>query len=100
MKRDMSLIRAILLLIDKGNDNVFNKIEVPNYTQRQIDYHLYLMDDAGMIGGTERPLYLTWEGHNFLDAARDDEKWERVKEVIQKVGGAPFQIWLTLLAEK
>lgn len=29
---------------------------------------------------------LTWEGHEFLDAARDDTVWKKVKEKLAAVG--------------
>ena len=32
----------------------------------QLRYHLALLNDAGLITGTERDSRLTWEGHEYL----------------------------------
>ena len=29
---------------------------------------------------------LTWEGHNFIDAIRDDGSWQKVKDWIKEAG--------------
>jgi hypothetical protein len=31
---------------------------------------------------------LTWEGHEFLDAARDDTRWSKAKKLVQEKGGS------------
>ena len=43
---------------------------------------------------------LTWAGHEFLEASRDDTRWEKAKEeVTGKVGGMVFEILKQVLIE-
>jgi len=40
-----------------------------------------------------RPTCLTWEGHNFLDAAREESRWKKAMTVIKdKAGTVSFEI--------
>ena len=106
MKRDMDLVRAILLALEADTSGQGLKIEIPDYTQQQIDYHAELMAEAGLIeiSVTETLKYkvirvkrLTWAGHEFLDAARQNHIWNLAKDSINKVGGATIQIWIGVL---
>jgi hypothetical protein len=83
MKRDMELIRYILLQTEAGQPIVGEK-EI-------IVYHIVLLKEAGFVETVVRNnplgipsdatiLKLTWAGHNFLDAARDDKIWHMAKE--------------------
>jgi len=45
------------------------------------------------------PLYLTWSGHEFLDAARENGLWKQAKELVGKVGGASIAIWTAVLTD-
>ena len=42
---------------------------------------------------------LTWAGHEFLDASRENHTWDQAKDAINKVGGASISIWLALLTQ-
>jgi hypothetical protein len=99
MKRDIDLIRTILLKIEESDDPT--KIDVrlfsTNHSIEQIQYHLKLLCEAGFIevkGFREIILTvsgLTWSGHDFLDAARDKSRWEKAKEIIfSKLGSNVF----------
>lgn len=35
---------------------------------------------------------LTWEGHNFLDSARDEGIWREAKEDATKAGGISLEL--------
>jgi hypothetical protein len=89
MKRDMDLIRHILLRKEAEEE-----IEGD---QEAIVYHIALLKDAGFVdaeiieGGSGFPvgaaiLRLTWQGHEFLDASRDNKVWHAVKEKALKPG--------------
>jgi hypothetical protein len=40
-----------------------------------------------------KPSRLTWEGHEFLDAARKDSLWQKAKAlVLEKTGGASLEL--------
>ena len=111
MKRDMDLIRAMLLAIEaEGHGFASHPIEIPNYTQEQIGYHAVLLGEAGLVKvhdvthlGSNSPealiTRLTWAGHEFLDSARENNIWNQAKDKISKIGGASLQIWLALLTE-
>ena len=35
---------------------------------------------------------LTWDGHEFLDSARNETLWRKAKEELKKTGNFSFQI--------
>ena len=110
MKRDMDLIRALLLEIESwppGARVPSTRIAIEPYTEEQIRYHADLLHEAGLIGGViavhratgERPAIvgrLTWNGHEFVDATRSDAVWAAVKARSTMVGGS---LNMDLLAE-
>ncbi len=111
MKRDMDLIREMLLTIEAHPSGFAPQaIEIPDYTQEQIGYHAYLLGEAGLavvnndtgIGEKTpraRVIRLTWAGHEFLDSARERQIWNQAKDMVKKIGGASLPIWLNLLNE-
>jgi len=71
-------------------------IEVPEHSEEEISYHVLLLADAGLIeainlGSMSRvcwmPKRLTYDGHEFLDAARDQTRWAKAKEAVIKNTG-------------
>ena len=111
MKRDMDLIRAILLTIESNPSGFARQpIEIDGYTQEEIGYHAILLGEAGLAKvvnltshGSKSPeaiiTQLTWAGHEFLDSARENQRWNQAKDLINKVDGASMQIWVAVLAE-
>jgi DNA-binding HxlR family transcriptional regulator len=108
MKRNTDLIRRILLdLEERGSYTNWLDVDIEEYSPEQMDYHLELLVEAGLIrtraSGQEPtrqyPVRLTWEGHEFLDAARDETRWQRAKESTARAGGVPFQILKAVLLE-
>ena len=104
MQRDLDLIRRILLDVENdGTDSPkhtgFNAYTEDGYALEAVHYHLQLLHDAGLIVADELvpgqwwPERLTWAGHEFLDAARDDARWARAKETVAtRAGSAPFRV--------
>jgi hypothetical protein len=103
MKRDMDLIR-LLLLEYEGEEP---KPDLSAYTQEQQIEHSALLIEAGFVhgevmqGGTGMPvgtvvLRLTWAGHDFLAAARTESVWKGVGAQIKKAG---VQVPLSILQE-
>ena len=98
----MDLVRKLLLFFDQRTETA--PVQVPpidgDYDPVFIQYHLNLLYEAGWItaeparsGTSDRVIYvlpfeLTWQGHDFLDAIRNDTVWQRTKTVIAKTGGA------------
>jgi Hypothetical protein (DUF2513) len=61
-------------------------------------------DHSPSISETEaalwKPISLTWEGHEFLEAARSSDHWTKVKQILaQKGGGLVLEVVKTLLVE-
>jgi hypothetical protein len=115
MKRDMDLIRKLLIKIESypcaySSVIVSEEIQISDYTQDQINYHALLLNEAGLVeasnmtpNGSPTPIMrifrLTWAGHEFLDSARDTSRWEKAKDLMSKIGGASVPLWISLLTE-
>jgi hypothetical protein len=111
MKRDMDLARKILLKIEESDDPESMDLSIEGYTAKQINYNLELLHEAGLIkaksvGGTGSSedtidwmiFGLTWNGHEFVEAAKDNTRWEQAKKtVIGKVGSYVFDSLLQSL---
>jgi len=97
MKRDMDLIREIMLDYEefdaKRNTEVaMNPGEEGAPPPEVYDYHVTLLGDAGYLEikqtkGRAAILRMTWEGHEFLDSIRDPEIWEQAKGGAMAAGG-------------
>lgn len=91
MKRDMDLIREILLKAEEYPDAI-----VPTfYTSADgitTQAHLTMLKGAGYLdhvkslAGGGYGWRITWAGHEFLDEVRDPEIWSKTKEGAEKVG--------------
>lgn len=107
MKRDMDLVRRILLeLEDRSDEQQSDPMSFGGYPTEDIHYHVKIMYQAGLVevigGATDLcswvPLGLTWAGHDFLDAAREQTRWERAKELVKdKAGTVSFDVFKQLL---
>jgi hypothetical protein len=110
LKRDMDLVRQILLAVEGRpleEDEV--DITIDGYTTNQINYHLVILMDAGLIKAKYAQnlrddymwldIRLTWEGHEFLDAARDNKRWEKAKGVLAQAGGFALDVMKQLLIQ-
>ena len=110
MKRDMDLIRAILLKIEsEAHGRAPDTLEIDGYTQEEIGYHATLLGEAKLaevfdittfqdLSPKAKIIRLTWQGHEFLDSARENSTWNQAKDLIaNKVGGATIQIWIAVL---
>jgi len=107
MKRDMGLIRLILLEQESGECTG----KISKYSSEVVGYHSALAIEAGLLRGTVIqadgdnyptgvPYRLTWACHDFLDAARDESCWRKVTEdVAKKVGSVAFDLLRQLLLE-
>ncbi|EGQ9598940.1 DUF2513 domain-containing protein [Vibrio parahaemolyticus] len=89
MKRDMELIRKLLLTMEENP----RQLEVEGYDKNQVKYHALLLIEAGFLDGNASdtlantsvvPSFvsvnrLTWDGHEFLDNIRKEEVWNTIK---------------------
>ncbi|WMT57090.1 DUF2513 domain-containing protein [Truepera radiovictrix] len=73
-------------------------IHLEGRTERDISYHVMQLAKAGLVeaeGTTEtgsdvdwKANDLTWQGHDFLEAAEDDTIWQKAKKHVQEKGEA------------
>ncbi|TXN73413.1 DUF2513 domain-containing protein [Methylobacterium sp. WL6] len=110
MKRDMSLIRELLLKLEVLEKSTFDiatvsssepEITIDGYSVDQTDYHMSLLYEAGLItSGADTDMMmdgtwifrrLTWSGHDFIETVRDPEVWKRTKSGAGKLGGLAFE---------
>ncbi|HQU32800.1 MAG TPA: DUF2513 domain-containing protein [Thermoanaerobaculaceae bacterium] len=98
MKRDLDLIRKIVLAIEESPSGFAPKLSLGGYSDAQIGYHEYLLISAGYATGQETTNMgsegpeamirsLTWAGHEFADAARDDSRWNRALGMVKDKSG-------------
>ena len=103
MKRDMDLCRQILLEIEARKSGESIEMLQTGASGNDVIEHLQLLQDAGLIAArVDRHSRdysiqrLTWEGHEFLQAARDDGVWAEAKE---RIGSAWRSVTFSLLKE-
>jgi hypothetical protein len=92
MRRDMDFIREILMATEANRE-----IDTTGFSPEEVWNHVRLLKQAGYIDAlvaAYRAPYqfqifaLTWEGHEFSDAMRDDTLWEKAKQTFLKPGAS------------
>ena len=98
MKRDFDLIRKILFEIEDvpAGETNFHFDAMDGYDLVTVNEHIELLEQAGLIKAAIMRDFsgicavsiqgLTWQGHDFLDAARNDTLWNKAKEKYLKPG--------------
>jgi hypothetical protein len=100
MKRDMELARKILFELETcesawGPNGDFS---IEGYSDQEVAYHVKMLYQAGLIEAQDAssmgadgfywmPGSLTWQGHEFIEASRDDTRWNATKKKVQDAGG-------------
>lgn len=111
MKRDMDLVRKILISIEECETalGLMNNPEIDGHSGAQISYHISILNDARLLNATSTGSYdngydefyninLTWEGQDFVDASRNDTVWNKTKAKIKAYGtNIPFEVLLETL---
>jgi len=107
----MELVRSILMRMESNPSGWAPRdFGIKSFSPEEIGYHAHMMMQEGLIDGADVthsgshgpeaiPRNLTWKGHEFLDLARDQERWNRAKAIIAKVGGAPIAVWMKVLTD-
>jgi hypothetical protein len=99
MKRDMGLVRNLLLGIERDPQFDGTKMLSPqkpedlgitNHSIEEVSYHLAMLIEEGFINGKTTGIRigatvpviskLTWKGHEFLDDIRDPDIWTKTME--------------------
>jgi hypothetical protein len=97
MKRDMELIRKMVLKMVDDPRGYAPNFEIEGYSDDQIGYHAYLLHDSGLAVGLDAtstsnsgPYYmlqhLTSAGHDFAENARNQFVWDEVMAGINERG--------------
>src|SRR4030065_2042015 len=109
MKRDMELVRLILAKMEEQPTYPSHPdLKDSGYSVEEIHYHYALLTEAGLIiaidasGGknlTFIPQRLTWQGHEFLEATKNNDAWSKTKEIMAKSGGFVFEVAKAVLLQ-
>lgn len=108
MKRDMDLAREILFRIEADTHWPADvDLRFEDLCDEVVGYHVMLLKEAGLIEAEELnsqelvydSVRLTWTGHEFLNAARDDGRWDMAKKALEGAGGFVFDVAKALLVE-
>lgn len=108
MERDLELIKTILLYLEKDRNPFVWKDKIIGTDDKvKFNYHIKILHESGLIEAKDLstkmglhwiPVSLTWQGHDFLDAAKNDTAWNKMKEVYKEKGGSiPFVLIKELL---
>jgi hypothetical protein len=113
MKRDMDLVRLMLLRTEAiGVDEDAGARYHAECEQHDVAvraHHIAIMIEAGLVVGVttndqSRDLArgiifrLTWQGHEFLDAARNETTWKKAKDTFFRPAAAwTFSILIEFL---
>lgn len=116
MKRDMDLVAKILDQTEKRVEREVMEVVVEGYDKLTVGTHVAMLFDCKYLDGIaydfESPFKvvmvrdLTWEGHEFLAALRNEHGWAAMKKampaaelaklplrIIQKVATAAIEKW-------
>jgi hypothetical protein len=123
MKRDMDLIRNILFAMEESKQTYFTDHSLPEMEGRSSEvvyYHMKIMSQANLlncekvihenevnIGNHQTKTFkheydkfsISWHGHEFLDALRDDNQWKKIKKTMSKAGGFITEIAIDIAKE-
>src|SRR5262249_21840086 len=98
MKRDMDLVRTILLQVEEREDGRPIYLNLPDFSDDIVAQHVRLLGRQGFVEISDsaslsnqyacEPLRLTWAGHDFLEAIRNDTIWNKNKQQAKEKGGA------------
>jgi hypothetical protein len=83
------------------------RIRIDGHETEEIEYHNGLLHDQGLItamnassrdGQAFIVTGLTWEGHDFIEAARNETVWRKAMQiVVEKGGGITLEVMKELL---
>jgi Hypothetical protein (DUF2513) len=110
MKRDMELVREILLKVaDTEKPIRFSALVTERKDWSVVAYHTQMLtDEVGFIrainasshsGKDWIDMHLTWHGHDFLDSVRDPTVWQKTKEGALKLGGVSLEVLVGIAKE-
>ena len=94
MKRDIDLIKKILIAIEKKESIEAEDVVIDGYEPDVIAFHCILLNEAGFIKAvvneklermiTAYPTRLTWDGFEFLELSRNENAWKKTKDFVRE----------------
>ncbi len=106
MKREMDVIRSILIEAENGNLND----GIDAISDESIRFHRRLLVEAGLLDGAiagsgEVPMAvmirkITWDGYDLIESLRSETKWVQIKSFIQSSGKSMTIEMIKLVAKK
>jgi len=96
MKRDIDLLKDILLAVEKKpTPTGWMSLAFDDVADDVVSYHVKLLHEANLIEAKDlstkdgfdwKPVALTNDGHDFLDAAKDNTRWNKLKAWLKEKG--------------
>ena len=87
MKRDLELIRKILLALEEKESLSPRELTIEGYASKEISFHCVLLKEAEFIDAIIEPEFnsntivlpirLTWSGFEFLQLSRNETVWKK-----------------------
>ena len=109
MKREMELIRSMAFALEESPAGFApGEAKFDGFSPEEVGYHAHLMMQAGLAEGFDNTPVgsgprqailtgLTWQGHEFIDTARDETRWKKAMVLVQEKGGSVSLAVLTEL---
>ena len=95
MKRDLDLVRSILIAVEKAGGPVdANDLVTKGNDYAKVSYHIMLMTNRGLLDLQSfqqdanhdvidlQVAGITWDGQDYLDAIRDRNVWAKTRKVL------------------
>ena len=112
MKRDMELIRRIMLRIEEKSDLKHEIITLEDEDEERAGHHIDMLYQSGFINGVRNATYsrpyaqilvkdLSWEGHEFLAALKNETVLGQIRQALTPIELAtvPLTILASVAAE-
>src|SRR5689334_21057270 len=113
MKRDLDLVRNILFKLEETEDDYsFSAsdphLQIDGCPRKRLSHHLEIMAQAGLLHAETHELAggfaahavtyysVSWQGHEFLSALRDETRWKEVKKIMVRAGGFVTEVALDI----
>ena len=98
VKRDMELVRRILFEVQDKTSLAPEPLQLVDVDHDYLGRHIEMLFDEGMLDGFGKDLShlgykqvwvkdLTWSGHDFVAALRNDGVWHKIKTTL-----SPFDL--------
>lgn len=115
MKLNPDCIRDILIQVETGEEFIlygyedetnYEQLEhIKKYSHEENLYHAMLLIDYGIVKGMHGLCYeeimdLTYEGHIFLSNIRENNNWNKIKEICKKTSTAVSMQMLVYIATR